>query len=113
MFVMAFIVILATASTIVELTFCPACKINYYISYKIHSLKKKKKKKILSHSYRSLYAWAPQKSSANFLLKSAHAACLDGIIIFVGLYNQCLIIIARLSLESIIQTAHCTRSHPT
>jgi hypothetical protein len=31
-----------------------------------------------------------------------HAACLDGIIIiFVGLYNQCFIIIARLSLDSI------------
>jgi len=46
MFVMAFIVILATASTIVELTFCPASLQDYYVSNKIHSLKKKKKKKI-------------------------------------------------------------------
>lgn len=42
MFVMAFIVILARASTIVELTFCPASLRDYYISNKIHSLKKKK-----------------------------------------------------------------------
>jgi hypothetical protein len=49
MFVMAFIVILATASTIVELTFCPACKIIILVIKFIHL--KKKKKKLIKNSY--------------------------------------------------------------
>lgn len=42
MFVMAFIVILDTASSIVELTFCPACKIIILV-IKFTHLKKIKK----------------------------------------------------------------------